>query len=170
MPNTNPKTGLPFGVINGSSLDPGLLDHLYTRACAKVYDMLIVSRRAQLRRQIVETLDELFPDCATIEECSWFEDLIAEHLEVEAERGDFGHDEPSAEFTYEGVTVHYSYLGGAPIVFSYDGPVTHVAAYCSPCVPGAADLNSGPGDIACHGVPEDWLDKGGNDHALLRND
>ena len=49
-------------------------------------------------------------------------------------------------------------LGGAPIVFSYDGPVTHVAAYCSPCVPGAADLNSGPGDIACHGVPEDWLE------------
>ena len=32
MPNTNPRTGLPFGVIAGNSLDPELLDALYMKA------------------------------------------------------------------------------------------------------------------------------------------
>ena len=86
------------------------------------------------------------------------DDLVEQQVDAEAERGEFDrNEEPGAEIVYEGITLNYSYLGGAPIVFSYDGPVTHVASYCSPCVPGAADLDSGPGDIACHGVPADWL-------------
>lgn len=159
MPNTNPRTGLPFGVINGNSLDPELLDALYTAASAKVYDVRYQERRAELRRDVISMLDALFPNCATIEERGWFEDLIEAQIEAEAEGGAFDSDEPCAEVTHEGVTVSYGYLGGAPIVFSYDGPVTHVRSYCSPCCPGAADLDSGPGDIACHGVPESWLDK-----------
>lgn len=156
MPNTNPRTGLPFGVINGNSLHPEVLDALYMAASAQVYDCAYRERKNDLRREVEDT----FPNLCGVD---WAEDqlndLMDAQLESEAECGAFGRDEPSAEVTYEGVTVHYGYLGGAPIVFSYDGPVTHVRSYYSPCCPGAVDLDSGPGDIACHGVPESWLDK-----------
>lgn len=156
MPNTNPKTGLPFGVIAGQNLDPELLDALYVAASAQVYDRMFDERRTELRRDLYD----LLPDAVQF---GWVVDQLSEvidvQLEEEAESGAFGRDEPSAEIVYEGVTVIYSYLGGAPIVFSYDGPVAHVRSMCSPCVPGAASLDSGEGDIACHGLPEDWLSK-----------
>ena len=156
-PNTNPATGLPFGVISGNSLHPEVLDALYMLASAKVYDAMIEERRAELSTRLTDAIHEILTDVAIGGRD--ISDMVEAQLEAEAEGGAFGRDEPSAEVTYEGITLNYSYLGGAPIVFSYDGPVTHVRSYCSPCCPGAADLDSGPGDIACHGVPESWLDK-----------
>lgn len=78
-------------------------------------------------------------------------------------RGDVGEDEdfeieePSAMVTLDGVTGWMFYLGGAPIFLSVDGPKSTARAWCSPCVPGAADLDSGEGSIDCHGVPADWM-------------
>ena len=156
MPNKNPKTGLPLGVTSANRLHPEVADQLYMRASAKVYDQARAERYAQLTAELAN----LLPDVAPCYREEGISELVDLQIDAEAERGDFGIDEPSAEVVYEDITVFYSYLGGAPIVFSCDGPVTYVAAYCSPCVPGAADLNSGPGEIAYDGVPEDWLDKG----------
>ena len=74
---------------------------------------------------------------------------------------DFDCEEPSAIVTLDGVTGWVFRLGGADLFLSIDGPPVKVRSMCSPCVPGAADLNSGKADqvtgYPCHGVPSDWM-------------
>lgn len=134
MPNYNSDTGLPYGVVQGNSLQPDLLDELYFKALDIEQDRLIeeemIARAENGQDPYGDWQDEFLDSCCI--------------------------DEPSAQFEYEGIHLQYSWLGGAPIVFSFNGPVQNVASYCSPCVPGAADLDSGEGDIECHGFPADW--------------
>lgn len=63
---------------------------------------------------------------------------------------------------------HYmlSSLGGAPLLFVCKSPViTKVRSLCSPCVPGAGDLDSGYDEdgYECYGVPEEWEEEGDDD-------
>lgn len=136
MHNFNTQTQLPFGVAAGNSLNFELLGELHQKAYNLVYD---------------ELLEEAKVGWA---EAGHTEEEIAGLVEKYSDA--FAIDEPSASFQHEGVEVTFTYLGGAPIVFSHDGPIQKVSSYCSPCVPGAADLQSGEGDIECHGFPADW--------------
>lgn len=154
-PNTNQETGLPYGVIGARSLNDELFLELLDKARDTVYDAL----READKKQVLRTLSDALPgDLSvghpTIEECL---DEIAETVvELRSDRGMYEQDEPTAEFEHDEVTVHFSWLGGAPLITSIDGPKTSVRSWCSPCVPGAADLNSGYGRIDCHGLPMDW--------------
>jgi hypothetical protein len=57
-------------------------------------------------------------------------------------------------------------LGGAPLLWIEDSPITVHARPCSPCIPGAGDLNAlyceenGPPGfghyIQCYAIPECW--------------
>lgn len=136
MSNFNHATGLPYGVVAGNSLQPDLLDELYFKALAIEEERLIeeegISRAERGLPLDIDWQDDFLEQCYI--------------------------DEPSAHFEYEGIHLQYSWLGGAPIVFSFNGPVQKVANYCNPCVPGAADLDSGEGDIECHGFPQDWYE------------
>ena len=78
-------------------------------------------------------------------------------------------EEPTISGVYEGVTYEIGWLGGAPMLWVLQGPTGNVRALCSPCVPNAADLDSGfvldsepeftPGEgFPCYCVPRDWLD------------
>lgn len=136
--NTNTKTGLPFGVISGKSLDIEILEDI-------LYAADIVAFERAREEFALELAEKVGPNSA----------------EYDAELEKFGEcwscDEPEADIEVWGYHLHVSFLGGAPIIFSYDGPTQKVAAYCSPCVPGAADLDSGVGTIECHGIPATWL-------------
>ena len=136
MPNFNSETGLPYGVVQGNNLNADLLEDLYGWALAIEQDRLI-EEQLSTRPENGKDLDE---------DDDWREDFL-EGCTI---------DEPSASFEYQGIHLQYSWLGGAPIVFSFNGPVQKVQSYCSPCVPGAADLDSGEGEIECHGFPADW--------------
>lgn len=140
MPNYNQETGLPFGVVSGNKLNPDLLDELYFAALG-IEQTRLLDEEALARAENGQSLDEDWQD-EFLEGCCI--------------------DEPSAHFEHEGIHVQYSWLGGAPIVFSFNGPVQNVASYCSPCVPGAADLDSSLGDIECHGFPADWYESTGS--------
>lgn len=143
MHNFNIETQLPYGVIQGNSLDGYVLDLLCEAARTSAY----------LEAE-AEKLEELGVDG----EVKTFNDLSDEELDEFNEFMDsLQIDEPAGEVILDNVKVQVSWLGGAVILFSLNGPVTKVARYCSPCVPGAADLNSGVGDIECHGVPTDWF-------------
>ncbi len=134
MPNFNSETGLPYGVVQGNNLQPDLLDELYFKALA-IEEERLIEEEAEAMIAAGKTFDSAWQD-EFLEGCTI--------------------DEPSASFEYEGIHLQYSWLGGAPIVFSFNGPVQNVASYCSPCVPGAADLDSGEGEIECHGFPPNW--------------
>ena len=136
--NTNTKTGLPFGVISGKSLDGEILSDIIMAAETVVFDR-------ERDEFAIELAEKVGPKSA--------------EYDAELERfGDFFQcEEPCADVEFRGIHLHVSYLGGAPIIFSYDGPTQKVASYCSPCVPGAADLDSGKGELECHGIPSSWL-------------
>ncbi len=136
--NTNTKTGLPFGVISGNSLDPDILNDIIFSADIVVYERELDEFKVNLAETISPNSEEY-------------------ELAVERFNDQFSCEEPSADICIQDITLHLTWLGGAPLVFSFDGPTQKVAAYCSPCVPGAADLDSGAGDIECHGIPADWL-------------
>lgn len=134
MPNFNSETGLPYGVVQGNNLNADLLDELYFKALA-IEEERLIEEEAEAMIAAGKTFDSAWQS-EFLEDCTI--------------------DEPSAAFEYEGIHLQYSWLGGAPIVFSFNGPVQKVKSYCSPCVPGAADLDSGLGEIECHGFPKDW--------------
>ena len=134
MPNYNEYTGLPYGVVQGNNLQPDLLDELYFKA-------LDICKEKLLEEERITRAEN-----GQCDDADW-QDEFLEGCTI---------DEPRAAFEYEGIHLQYSWLGGAPIVFSFNGPVQTVQSYCSPCVPGAADLDSGEGDIECHGFPADW--------------
>jgi hypothetical protein len=101
-------------------------------------------------------------------------DNVEDYIDWVVEReNDFQIDEPIIEGEYEGVKYRISWLGGAPLLWIIEGPVGFANSLCSPCVPGAADLDSGfeytdiPVDeihaqhdgYLCYVVPADWLRK-----------
>jgi hypothetical protein len=49
-----------------------------------------------------------------------------------------------------------SYLGGAPLVWVIKSPHTRMVQPCSPCCPGAGDLDSGEGSILAYDLPPEW--------------
>jgi len=58
----------------------------------------------------------------------------------------------------DGMTLGLSYLGGAPLVWVLDSPYTAIARPCSPCCPGAGDLDSrDESGIRCLSLPPEWF-------------
>lgn len=155
-PNVNVKTGIRFGAIAGDSLDPELLDALYLKVSAKVYDALRSDREKELRQYIQAECSYLADDNEALIE------VVERELEFESEAGEFGSDEPSAEIEHDGVQLQFGYLGGAVLILVLQSPVVaHVRSLCSPSVPNAGDLDSGAplldDGYTCYGVPESWL-------------
>jgi hypothetical protein len=64
--------------------------------------------------------------------------------------------EPTIEGAYGGVKYRISWLGGAPMLWVLDSPWTTIGKLCSPCVPGAVDLDAGCGESEGYDVPQDW--------------
>ena len=128
MPNMNPETGIPYGVIALNSLADWVFDEFFDKGTDETY-------AAALAEWEAEHPDDDPPD-------------------------DFGEWIDEAEYsleTPEGLKLGLSYLGGAPLVWVFESPHTTVTRACSPCVPGAGDLDS-PGDgVRCYTLPLEWF-------------
>ena len=68
-------------------------------------------------------------------------------------------DEPYAEGVLEGVAYATCWLGGALNFFILKSPHLADAAPCSPCVPGAGNLDE-VGHFECYDVPKTWRNHG----------
>jgi hypothetical protein len=101
-------------------------------------------------------------------------DNVEDYIDyVESTECDFNIDEPIIEGECDGVKYRISWLGGAPLLWVLEGPLGFANRLCSPCVPNAAELDSGfePTDLTldeihrdhdgylCYVVPADWLRK-----------
>lgn len=79
-----------------------------------------------------------------------------------------GADEYSYEYTTPAgpVKLRLGHLGGAPLLWVIESPYFTRASWCSPCVPGAGDLDNpksltAEGGVRCHclpadDMPDDW--------------
>ena len=179
MLNTNPETGVPYGTIYMNSLDSDTANELwYTYGKDLSYAKALEELKSDLEREAENIEDE--SRIAVMERYEKLSDREYEAIlenEVECAYLRLGYgdreafvegemdcrgqniyiDEPTIEGECEGVKYHISWLGGAPLLWVFESPYTGLYRRCSPCVPGAGDLNSPDEDGSlCYDVPPDW--------------
>jgi hypothetical protein len=189
MPDYNPTTGLAYGVISFNSLQPWCLDDLFYGQHAKdvSYEAAVTELVAEAEGEYEALTEECCISAAEsgadrevgfdseIFQQNWFgfknqepdkDAFVEEH--VERRRDNIDISEPIIEGVYDGVNYRIDWLGGAPLLWVFAGPAGHANRACSPCVPGAADLDGGfylegeemptiGGMVACYCVPRSWL-------------
>ncbi len=146
MVNANPTTGVRYGYISANSLHSELVDELmYGRQAVDVY----------YKEACAELEDAIYQAVSSFLSSRQTQHLVDEALAM------FEHecDEPIHEGEYEGVKYRTSWLGGALNVWIFESPVTGNYQECSPCVPGAGNLDCPDLDgVVCYDVPKEWRD------------
>lgn len=148
MVNQNPTTGIAFGYIRADAIDSDLL-HEITLINGKdlTYEGALAEYLAQQR-----TLHECSIDEGEIEPDEEFDENAA----TDKFNDECQCDEPIYEGEHEGVKYRTSWLGGAQHLWVFESPVVTKCRPCSPCVPGAGNLEN-VGDYEAYGVPTSWL-------------
>ena len=142
IPNINPNTGIPYGVVSLNSLQDWVFDEFSHNGVNLTYEAAL--EEAQLEKEFDE---EEFNETYSM--------VVAEEEEFELEM------EP------EGLKLLLGYLGGAPLVWVLESPHTAKVRECSPCVPNAGDLDSkGEGSVLCYTLPPEWFREEETDNAV----
>lgn len=162
MSNIHPDTGIRFGIIKVDSIHPDVLETLLYRVgkdlshAEALKDYLAEEERKYEAAQEEKRIARAEIDGGTLSE----EDDLP--FDAEAATDEFNNsfqcDEPIVEGEHEGVKYRTTWLGGAQLLWIFESPVLTKCRLCSPCVPGAGDLNS-VGDELAYGVPVEWLDE-----------
>ena len=167
-PNTNPETGVSYGVIACNSLNQDLVHILFygSQATNVSEDGAGAEAKAEAEaayEALIEDADESINNSGLIEydrereREAWFEIMSHEYDKetfVERALDKFndrccGIEEPTITGIYEGVTYQIGWLGGAAILWVFRGPIVRSRSLTSPCIPGAIDLDSGFIYAAC---------------------
>ena len=177
MTNTAPN-GIRYGYISAQSLNMELVDQLLygSQAVDLSYQWASREYRAEAERA-AETLEEEVRiaaaelDYALLSNDNLMKKMVEEayHKAGHGDRDEFIGayieqqldgwycEEPSIEGEYEGVKYQSSWLGGALNVWIFESPHTGRFAECSPCVPGAGNLDRPDADgVLTYDVPPDW--------------
>ena len=128
--NINPETGIRYGIIAANSLDPELVSELQMNGKDLHWEEALADLRKQIEHEVnqgVLALEDADDEYAIREE------LLAD---------DFYDDEPAHSFDVDGVKGQTTWLGGGLMVWCFESPHTGTFQLCSPCVPGACDLDS----------------------------
>ena len=147
--NTNPVTNIPYGYISSQALDPEIVDDLIYGLQARDFSFEAwyeekVEEAAAAAREVDYHMSD-----------SEFEDFVGNYVEDAQE--EYFDPEPHIEGEYDGVYYATSWLGGALNFLILESPVTtDKARRASPCVPGAAILDTLDGDEFGYDVPADW--------------
>lgn len=179
--NTNRQTGIRFGVIALNHIDQDVAQELWYGPGARNLseEEAIAEVRAQAQREFeghAEDAGIAAAETGADREVGYDpEDWLYHYLDSRKlptdlesyidnaiEHADLQIEEPTTEGVYEGVSYRISWLGGAPLLWITEGPVGMAESLCSPCVPNAADLDSGfvYGDdgskYCCYVLPRNW--------------
>lgn len=147
-PNTNPATGIRYGIISSNSLHSEVIDEImnvgsdvhYEEACEDIRLSLEQVLRDYMRKEHISELAE---------------DAIEKFGE------NYEPYETVYEFTLDGVKGRTTWVGGALCVWVFESPYLTHRRLCSPCVPNCGDLDSefnDEGGYECYDVPPDWRD------------
>ena len=178
LPNRNLKTGIRYGCISANSLDPDVVDTLLYGPQAKdlSYQQCVDRIQAELEREADIIEEEALIGLSEVDYAMRYNedaqeaaiegayerlgyDDRADFLETRMEREhDFIQiDEPIIAGELDGVKYQTSWLGGALNVWALESPVTGRYTECSPCAPGAGNLDCpDPGGVLTYDMPVDW--------------
>ena len=146
MSNYNTDTGVSYGYISANALDSDVVtaltcgdgvenftDHTWETVCKEGI------REYRIENPESEDMDDM-------EILDLIRDDLADYPE-----------ECDVSGVYDGVSYQSSWLGGALNFFITHSPhITDKAHRASPCVPGAAILDTLDGDMTGYDVPADW--------------
>mgnify|MGYP007063752762 CR=1 FL=1 len=135
--NYSEKTGIPFGIMQGNNA-PELLDEIMMNGKNLTFEYCLENLKSQNSDAPVE--------------------YQANAIHVFCE--DYESDEDEYEHEVDGMKLGASCLGGAYLIWVYESPHTARVRECSPCIPGAGDLDSPDIDhgMECYSVSQDWLE------------
>jgi hypothetical protein len=142
MTNTNPETGVRYGIISAQSLDGDLVDELWQYGTDVRWENAVAEiREAAIKEDFEDVTDR--------------EDAVERRIE---ELGnEWTDDEPIHEFKMDGVRGQTTWLGGAMMVWVFHSPFMGTYRLCSPCVPNCGNLDSpDPDGEECYDVPPEW--------------
>ncbi len=143
--NTNPETNIPYGIVSSNVLNSDLVDALLFDGFG-VENFVDHSWEDAKQEAISEYRREH-------EDTELDDDEIMD--EINTDCWDF--EETIVSGVLEGVTYQSTYIGGALNFWIFHSPVvTDKACQCSPCVPGAGNLDSLKGSYTAYGIPDDW--------------
>jgi len=146
-PNTNPETGIRYGIISSRSLNDDVVNEMYQVG----KDVHFTDAQEEITEGLERVLGDFMSD-DSIERVT--------KLAIEEMSNDFNDDEPVYEGTLDGVNFRTTWLGGALLVYIFESPITTYAKLCSPCVPNCGDLDNleamCDGGYECYGVPDSW--------------
>ena len=136
MPNINLETGIPYGVVSLNGLEDW------------VFDEFLANGRNLSEEAALEDWRAENPDADEEDEQEFWDYLCIEEPEFEL------------SVPEEGLKLGLSYLGGAPLVWVFESPYTSGCRPCSPCCPGAGDLDSKDEDgMVAYDLPPEWYYK-----------
>ena len=141
IPNTNPLTGIPYGVIYLNELDQDVAHELMygMQATDHAYQNCLQEHYSELLRD-ADGNEDLIPE-------DW-EDHFSDHYDASY---------VSVSGGYQGVSYEITDYGGAPMLTVCESPkITSIAAQCNQCVPFAGDL-SNHGNYTCYDVLPEWF-------------
>jgi len=148
--NVNPETLIRYGIISANSLDPEVVNDIQMHGKDVHYEEAKEELWADIKRACGDYMSDADSDDVA--------DLAVERM------GDhWQDDEPVHEFDidcpgYGRVKGRTTWLGGALLVWIFESPFIVRARVCSPCVPGAGDLDhiDIEDGVDCYDVPNDW--------------
>lgn len=148
LPNRDQETGIRYGYIAADSLDQDVLHELmYGPQATDIH--WEDARQELMASYIMGNIDD------GADEEDDIEDEIERRLE-ELSNGWYD-DEPIHEGELDGVQYRTSWLGGALHVWVFSSPRTAFFQECSPCVPGAGNLDCPDVDgVLTYDVPFEW--------------
>ena len=146
LPNRNPETGIRYGYISANSLNPDVVTELEMEG----RDVRWEDARQELANGIRGLCEGYMSKYDT--------DSIVDAAMSAMSGDNWYDDEPIHEgTTFDGVKYSTSWLGGALNVWVFESPVTGTFQECSPCVPGAGNLDCpDPDGVLTYDVPSDW--------------
>lgn len=154
QPNTNPETGIRYGIINANSLDPEVIDQIQTVGRDINWENALLEVEAQARQGAANQLADGHISVAEVDDVF---DTLRDEGEEALRNSLFDCDEPIHEFEIDGVKGRTTWLGGALLVWIFSSPTLNLVDLCSPCVPNCGNLDSpNPLGFKCYDVPSDW--------------
>ena len=134
LTNTNPETGIRYGVVSLQSLEDWVFDEFIGNGTNLSFQRFEKDWRKQN------------PD--------------ADDADWEEFNDRYEGDEDSYELeTEDGLKLGLSTLGGAYNVWVFESPFTDLYSECSPCCPNAGDINSPDPKygVKTYTLPPDWF-------------
>ena len=152
MSNVNEETGIRFGIISANSLNQDVFMDIVYSGRDVHWDEFVDEVKKETRAKWEAG------ELANCEDETDLEDIIEDLITNQADN--FYDDEPVIEFTAGGVSGRTTWLGGEQMLWVFESPHTTKRSLCSPCVPGAVDLDSGEYEEGYEGydVPPGWRD------------